>query len=302
MQNRSSITALMSAFGRAYHAEQEKHPVFRDHLARALMSDGEYRAMGDYILSGIDFFAPGQRDRLADPAAALRFIVNTAIAPTPLCRAAYCQSALCTAMRTGTEQYVCLGAGLDTFAFREPEFAARYGVWEVDHPLTQADKLERVKRAGWQMPDGVHFVGVDFERDELAEKLLEAGFDPRRKTFFSWLGVSYYLYRDDIDRFLSSLSSLCVNGSTLLFDCADSGLFSAEERRVQNMIAMADAGKEPMRSCFDYLSIDSLLAEHGFLVYEYLEPRDIQTQIIDPTGSDIKAFEHIDYIQAVFRK
>lgn len=302
MQNKSSITALMSAFGRAYHAEHERFPVFSDTLARRLMTDEEYSAVAGYILGGIDFFAPERKGSFADNDEALRYLVNTFIAPTPLCRAAYCEAALCTAMRTGTEQYVCLGAGLDTFALREPEFAARYGVWEVDHPATQADKLERLHRAGLAVPPGVHFVGVDFSTDDLAEKLLAAGFDCCKKTFFSWLGVSYYLHRDEIERLLSSLAALCVSGSTLLFDYADSWLFFAEERRVQNMVAMAEAGGESMRSCFDYLSLDGMLADHGFLVYEILEPADIQRQIIAPRHADIKAFEHINYVQAVLRK
>ena len=68
------------------------------------------------------------------------------------------------------------------------------------------------------------------------------------------------------------------------------------------MVAMAEAGGEPMRSGFDYLSMDSMLADHGFLVYEMLEPHDIQKSIIDPTGSKITAFEHINYIQAVLKK
>lgn len=90
--------------------------------------------------------------------------MNTHIAPSPLCRAAYTEQALKTAALTGTEQYVILGAGLDTFAFREPEFLSKHRVFEVDHPLTQADKRERITRAGWNVPDNLAFVPVDFTR------------------------------------------------------------------------------------------------------------------------------------------
>ena len=86
-----------------------------------------------------------------------------------------------------------------------------------------------------------------------------------------------------------------------MFDYADANLFSADERRVKNMIAMANVGGEEMHACFDYISIEKLLSEHGFLVYEMLMPYNIQSQIIDPTGTDIKAFEHINYIQAVLK-
>lgn len=302
MDNKSSITALMSAFGRAYHAEHETHPVFSDTLAHALMSPDEYSSISRYILGGIDFFAPDKKDSFHSSDDALRYLVNTHIAPTPLCRAAYCESALRTAVRTGTQQYVILGAGLDTFAFREPEFVSRYKVWEVDHALTQSDKRARISRAGWTVPDNLSFVSADFETDDIGERLTASGFDATKKTLFSWLGVSYYLHRDEIEKMLDSLSCLCADGSTLLFDYADAGVFFAKERRVQSMVAMAEAGGEPMRSGFDYLSMDSMLADHGFLVYEMLEPHDIQKSIIDPTGSKITAFEHINYIQAVLKK
>ena len=85
MNNKASITALMSSFGRAFHAENEEHPVFTDYLAKEL----------------------------------LRRLVNVHIAPSPLCRGAYTEQALENAVSAGTKQYVILGAGLDTFAFRE---------------------------------------------------------------------------------------------------------------------------------------------------------------------------------------
>lgn len=60
-----------------------------------------------------------------------------------------------------------LGAGMDTFAFRETEFLSKHRVFEVDHPLTQKDKIERITRAGWTVPDNLTFVPVDFTRDNL---------------------------------------------------------------------------------------------------------------------------------------
>ena len=289
----------MSAFGRAYHAENEKNPVFCDNFARRLMTDDEYAAMRGYILGGLDFFAPEKKGSFKNDDDALRFLINTHIAPTPLCRSAYCEAALKTAVRTDTTQYVILGAGLDSFAFREGEFCGKYKIFEVDHPKTQQDKLARIERAGLKVPENLTFVGVDFTKDSLSDALMAAGFDRSAKTFFSWLGVSYYLYADKIGNMLAGLAGLCADGSTLVFDYADAGLFLAEETRVQNMLKMAEAGGEPMRSSFDYISIDSLLAEHGFLVYELLTPAEIQSQII--AGRDMTAFEHINYILAVHK-
>ena len=299
MNNKASITALMSAFGRAFHAENEEHPVFADYLAKELMTAEEYAAVQSYLLDGVQFFEPEITPAAFQPKELLRRLVNVHIAPSPLCRAAYTEQALKTAVLTGTKQYVILGAGLDTFAFREPEFLSKYRVFEADHPLTQADKLERITRAGWTVPDNLTFVPVDFTKDSLAERLIAAGFAPSAKSFFSWLGVIYYLSAEAIDTMLSALSSLCADGSTLVFDYPDENFFNAPEKRVQNTIMMAKAGGEPMQSAFSCLELGKLLEKHGFLIYELLTPDDIQGDIIDKAGADLKAFEHVNYCLAV---
>ena len=299
MDSKASITALMSDFGRAFHAENEEHPVFADHLAKELMTAEEYAAVQGYILGGAQFFEPEIAPAAFQPKELLRRLVNVHIAPSPLCRAAYTERALKAAVLTGTKQYVILGAGLDTFAFREPEFLSKHSVFEVDHPLTQADKLERITRAGWTVPDNLTFVPLDFTKDGLAERLIAAGFAPSAKSFFSWLGVTYYLSAEAIDAMLSALSSLCADGSTLVFDYPDENFFDAPERRVQNTIMMAKAGSEPMQSAFSYSGLEKLLEKHGFLIYELLTPDDIQRDIIDKAGADLKAFEHVNYCLAV---
>ena len=299
MNNKASITALMSSFGRAFHAENEEHPVFADHLAKELMTADEYTAVQGYILGGAQFFETEIDPAAWEPKELLRRLVNVHIVPSPLCRAAYTEQALKTAVLTGTEQYVILGAGLDTFAFREKEFLSKHKVFEVDHPLTQADKLERITRAGWAIPDNLTFVPVDFTKDSLTERLISAGFDQSVKSFFSWLGVTYYLSAEAIDAMLSALSTLCADGSTLVFDYPDENFFEAPEKRVQNTIMMAKAGGEPMQSAFSYSELEKLLEKHGFLIYELLTPDDIQRNIIDKTGADMKAFEHVGYCLAV---
>lgn len=299
MNNKASITALMSSFGRAFYTENEDHPVFTDHLAKELMTAEEYAAVQGYVLGGAQFFEPEIDPVKQEPNALMRKLVNTHIAPSPLCRASYTEQALKTAALTGTKQYVILGAGLDTFAFREPEFLSKDKVFEVDHPLTQKDKLERIHRAGWTVPDNLAFVPVDFTKDSLTERLTAAGFDPTVKSFFSWLGVTYYLSAEAIGKTLSELSSLCAEGSTLVFDYPDQNFFDASEKRVQNTIMMAQAAGEPMQSVFSYGELEKLLQKHGFLIYELLTPDDIQRDIIGKAGADLKAFEHVNYCLAV---
>ena len=299
MNNKASITALISSFGRAFHAENEEHPVFADYLAKELMTAEEYAAVQGYILGGAQFFEPEIDPAKQEPKELLRRLVNVHIAPSPLCRAAYTEKALKAAVLTGTKQYVILGSGLDTFAFRKPEFLSKYRVFEVDHPLTQADKRERITRAGWTISDNLTFVPMDFTKDSLTERLIAAGFDPSAKSFFSWLGVTYYLSVEAINTMLSALSSICADGSTLVFDYPDENFFDAPEKRVQNTIMMAKAGGEPMQSAFSYPELEKLLETHGFLIYELLTPDDIQRDIIDKAGADLKAFEHVNYCLAV---
>ena len=299
MNNKASITAIMSSFGRTFHAENEEHPVFADHLAKELMTAEEYDAVQSYILAGAQFFEPEISPAKQESKDLLRRLVNVHIAPSPLCRAVYAEQVLKTAAITGTKQYVMLGAGMDTFAFREKEFLSKYKVFEVDHPLTQKDKIERINRAGWEIPDNLTFIPVDFAKDDVTERLIAGGFDPLTKTFFSWLGVTYYLSEKEIDTTLAALSSLCADGSSLVFDYPDENFFDASEKRVQNTIMMAKAGGEPMRSAFSYKELEKLLEAHGFLIYELLSPNDIQRDIIDKAGADMKAFEHVNYCLAV---
>ena len=299
MENKSSITALMSSFGRAFHAENEKAPVFGDTLAKELMTEEEYEAVQGYVLGGAKFFEPEIDASKQAPKDLLRKFVNVHIAPSPLCRAAYTEQALKTAVLTGTTQYVILGAGLDTFAFREKAFLEKYKVFEVDHPATQADKKHRIARAEWEVPENLSFVPVDFAQDDLAECLRAGGFDTSAKSFVSWLGVTYYLTAEAIDKMISELAGLCAEGSTLVFDYPDETFFTAAERRVQNTIMMAKAGGEPMQSSFSYAELEKLLEKHGFLIYELLTPEEIQKQIIDKAGAELKAFEHVNYCLAV---
>lgn len=299
MNNKASITALMSSFGRAFHAENEEHPVFADYLAKGLMTEEEYAAVGSYIIGGARFFEPETDPEKQEPRELLRRLVNVHIAPSPLCRAAYTEQALKAAALTGTGQYVILGAGLDTFAFREKEFSSKHRVFEVDRPPTQADKKERIARAGWTIPANLTFVPVDFAKDSLTERLIACGFDPSAKSFFSWLGVTYYLSEEAIGKTLAELSSLCADGSELVFDYPDESFFDAAERRVQNTIMMAKAGGEPIQSSFSYSELEWLLKKYGFMIYELLTPGDIQRDIIGRAGAEMKAFEHVNYCLAV---
>ena len=123
------------------------------------------------------------------------------------------------AIERGVRQYVVLGAGLDTFAYRNPFQSFGLHVFEVDHPATQEWKREQLRAAGIAVPEEMTFAAVDFERQSLADGLLQAGFDKQRPAFFSWLGVTPYLSRAAFDATMQFIAGL-PSGSGVVFDYA----------------------------------------------------------------------------------
>ncbi len=96
-----------------------------------------------------------------------------------LCRARYSEDNLKEAVKQGMQQYVILGAGMDTFAFRHPELLEQLQVFEVDHPATQAFKRQRIAELGWEKPSNLHFVTVDFTQENLATALKRSSYDSK---------------------------------------------------------------------------------------------------------------------------
>jgi methyltransferase (TIGR00027 family) len=119
-------------------------------------------------------------------------------------RSRYAEDQLTSAIARGVRQYVVLGAGLDTYAYRA---APEVRVFEVDHPATQAWKRSRLEDAGIAIPDSMRFVPVDFERQNLADELAQAGFNMDQPAFFSWLGEPFRLFFDpaELSKLLRSL-------------------------------------------------------------------------------------------------
>lgn len=124
---------------------------------------------------------------------------------------------LARAVRAGVRQYVVLGAGLDTFAYRNPHTPHGLMVYEVDHPSTQAWKQKQLAQAGIRVPDSMRFVPVDFERDGLAERLQDSGLRIDQPTCCSWLGVTVYLEREAVINTLRFIASMPA-GSSVTFD------------------------------------------------------------------------------------
>jgi methyltransferase (TIGR00027 family) len=130
-------------------------------------------------------------------------------------RSRYAEDLLAGAIQRGITQYVLLGAGLDTFAYRNPFPSLR--VFEVDHPATQQWKRELLQSSSFADPANLTYVPVHFERQSLADQLHAAGFDSTAPTFFAWLGVVPYLTRAAFRATIRFISAQAT-GSGLVFD------------------------------------------------------------------------------------
>lgn len=263
-----SMTALVSAFARAWHAEHNAVPVFHDPLARALLSQQEYEDIARHMTAGAAFFSA----QGADP---LRTIVDGHLAPTPLGRAAFAEATLQRAVALGARQYLIFGAGYDTFAYRRPPWAEALRIFELDRPEMQADKQRRLAAAGLSLPEALTFVPAELTGDAWAEALDRCpAFRPGAISVCSLLGLLYYLPAEALDALLERLRPRLAPGSALVFDYPVS--LAGEQAR------LAQEAGETMQAAWSYAEMEALLDRHGFLLYEHLTPAEITAQYFAP--------------------
>jgi methyltransferase (TIGR00027 family) len=189
-------------------------------------------------------------------------------------RSRYAEDELARAVANGVSQFVVLGAGLDTFAYRNPHPHLR--VFEVDHPATQAWKREQLDAANISIPGSLTFVPIDFEKQTLRERLSEAGLNFSDPAFFSWLGVTPYLTRETCMATLSLIADM-PQGSGVVFDFAlDPALLNAGQREALDALAnrVASVG-EPFQLFFDPVKLQEDLRSLGFHRTEFLQGAQI---------------------------
>jgi methyltransferase (TIGR00027 family) len=192
-------------------------------------------------------------------------------------RSRFAEDALRQAFAGGVRQLVVLGAGLDTFAYRNP-LGEGLRMFEVDHPATQAWKRRRLAEAGIAVPGNLAQVPVDFEREDLAFALAGAGFDPARPAFFSWLGVVPYLTEEAVFSTLRFIASL-PGGAQVVFDYGNPAAPGAAADHQDLARRVASVG-EALRSAFETGDLHARLAGLGFQVLEDLGPAGIRERIL----------------------
>ncbi|MGB8535268.1 MAG: class I SAM-dependent methyltransferase [Acidobacteriaceae bacterium] len=226
----ASRTALSVALRRAAHQIYDSPVVFNDPLAVGIL--------------GAAYAEQLQRTPLRPDRP-----FSTALRAFLVARSRYAEDNLRRAVAHGVEQYVLLGAGLDTFAYRNP--FAELRVFEVDHPATQQWKRELLHRNNIPIPESIAYTPVDFERQSLAEELGSAGFDSLAPAFFAWLGVVPYL---TLEAFRATLGFISVqrpgSGLTLDYGQPRSTLPLLERMALDSLASRVEKAGEPFQLFF----------------------------------------------------
>jgi methyltransferase (TIGR00027 family) len=259
IEGRRSATAERVAMRRAAHQLYDRPLVFEDPLALAILSDqAAERVRTEAEEENSNPWALGLRAFMA-------------------VRSRFAEEELARSVRKGVRQYVVLGAGLDTFACRNP--FPELAVFEVDHPDTQAWKRERLLHAAIPIPESLRFAPVDFERQTLLAGLEAAGFHRDQPAFFSWLGVTPYLTRNAAFATLATIAAM-PRDSGVVFDYSiPREMMTDSERRAFDFLAarVARAG-EPFRLFFDPEQLESDLRALGFIEIEQLDSTAIRAR------------------------
>lgn len=256
--SKASDTALIAAANRAAHASVDEPVILADSLARLLAGE-----LGERTIAEVE----------ADPLSNLGRFQFAA-------RARWAEDTLEEARREGVDQYVLLGAGLDSFAYRRGAERGGLRIFEVDHPATQAWKRERLAASGIVEPDSVAFVPVDFERDDFDELLHVHGFDRGAPCVVAWLGVTYYLTHDANEATLRCIARWAPETRLVLdyrlpertWDSFEAPWNTERAHAIMRSTAQSfrDVG-EPWLSYYDTREIERLTQACGFRQIEHLD-------------------------------
>ena len=256
-----NMTALVSAFARAYHYINNDTWVFADPYAEKMLADEENASISQNMSQGISFFAPEFR---GTPEEALRYIVDHQLAPSVLARCAFCERAIDNAVKIGCEQVVLYACGYDTFSLRNQRKGLK--IYELDRLEMVRDKQHRINQTGLEPSCPVEYIGCDLSLPSWNEALIHRGFDSGKPSFGSLLGISYYLSKEEWGHLIGMISSFACEGASICFDypLAEDG---AESRRNRELAAAAG---EPMKAQYSYDEMEALLSKAGFLIYEHM--------------------------------
>jgi methyltransferase (TIGR00027 family) len=276
--NGPSITAQRVAIRRAAHQIMDDPKVLDDPVALRIIGKETNTALQ------------------ADPRQFENTPLSSYLRAFVAARSRYAEDELVLGIQRGVCQYVILGAGLDTFAYRNPHPKGSLRVFEIDHPATQTWKQARLDEVDIAFPDNLTFTPVDFETQTLEEGLRIVGYDPGKCTFFSWLGVTEYLTTNVVMSTLRFIAS-APSGSAVVFDymLSPSLLTPAQRGRFDAFAQRVASAGEPLQTFFDPELLTRDLRAMGFGYIKDNGPEDINTRYFKDRkdGLQVGSLSHI---------
>lgn len=248
-------TAVRTALWRALHVLLDEKPlVFADEVGAKIIAEENWQSRPDM---GADF----SKSMRASIVGRARFIED-------LVEERFSQ---------GVEQYVILGAGLDTFAFRRNDLASKMQVFEVDQPGPQAWKRKRITEMGMTPPSGLHFVPVDFEAGQSWwDELIKAGFDKSKSAIIVSTGVSMYLSEEANSATLKQVAKLAPNSAFAMTFMLSLDLLEPKEKSIMEFVMnKAKESGTPFLSLFKPEDIVALAKSAGFRESKYVSAKEI---------------------------
>jgi methyltransferase (TIGR00027 family) len=219
-----------------------------------------------------------------------------------LLRSRYTEDRLAEAYQRGVRQYVILGAGYDTFAYRQPEWAHDLRIFEVDHPASQREKQNRLQVAGVEIPANLEFISIDFEHASLREGLAASKLDFHQPAFFACLGVLVYLTHEAADEVFRCVA-LFPESSEIVFtySAPTENLSPEEAARRARIGAATDAMGEPWQTFFDPQALVQKLKDLNFEM-SFLKAADAEARYFQGRTDGLRAPKREPIVSAVVKR
>jgi len=275
-EGQSSRTAEAAAALRANHFQNTKNPVFSDPYAFELTSKGWKKLLSTPLVVKVMNSAVLNRT--------LGLLTGQVVG-----RSRYAEDLLDQAVHSSTQQYVLVGAGLDSFVLRQSHYYPALKVFEVDHPDTQTAKQAKLKKLG-EIPATVEFVAINFEKESISEALNRSFYNQSAPAFFSWLGTTHYLHPQTTLQTLKSIAEFAVNGSEVVLD------YSTDFQELNGIERLGSMGvaqfthllKEPLLGQFKPSDLHHAVEEMGFEVVEDLSGEAITERYFSARIDEIR--------------
>lgn len=275
--HQASKTALGVAYIRAAHQLLDRHPLlFPDPIALKLLGPDADDAIHGMSQRHQNPYGKGLRSHVC-------------------LRSRFAEDMLAKEVADGARWYILVGAGFDTFAFRQPVWARALRIVEIDHPATQAAKRQMLEAAGIALPENLTFAAADFTRETLADVLAKLAIPASDRVCFSWLGVTMYLPEDAIGQSLDAMAAVGAHSSVTLTFRQPPSPDSTSDKVIGDFVAGMG---EPFISAFTPDAIAVKLTERGFDELDFLTPEKANERYYGHCGEGLPLPRHSTIVHA----